>query len=138
MATSLGQARELLRLIDGEGFDPVGIGYAFDAWCEQEIRPWVEDHIRIDDAQRRRWLGEDLDLSKKLPSDMIMKAAAVDPAIQDASWAYLAMTDGASCLDPFEERARAVYRTGWRPPLADGPSRDELVALIGSSRLVAA
>ena len=48
------------------------------------------------------------------------------------------MTGGASCLDPFEERARAVYQTGWRPTLADGPSRDELVALIRPSRLVAA
>ena len=138
MATSLGQARELLRLIDNDGFDPIGIGYAFDAWCEQEIRPWVEDHIRIDDAQRRRWLGEDIDLSKRLPADLIMKAAAVDPTIQDASWSYLAMTGGASCLDPFEERARAVYQTGWRPTFADGPSRDELVALIRPSRLVAA
>ena len=67
-----------------------------------------------------------------------MKAAAVDPSISDAAWSYLAMTDGANCLDPFEERARAVYQTGWRPPLADGPSRDELAALIRSSRLVAA
>ncbi len=124
MATSLGQARELLRLIDADGFDahgfdPVGIGYAFDAWCDQEIRPWVEDHIRLDDAQRRRWLGEDLDLSKRLPADLIMKAAAIDPTISAAAWSYLAMTDGATCLDPFEERARAVYQTGWRPPLAD-------------------
>ena len=82
MATSLGQARELLRLLDNDGFDPIGIGYAFDAWCDQEIRPWVEDHIRIDDAQRRRWLGEDIDPSKRLPADLIMKAAAVDPTIQ--------------------------------------------------------
>ena len=67
-----------------------------------------------------------------------MKAGAVDPTIRDASWSYLAMTGGASCLDPFEERARAVYRTGWRPPFADGPSRDELVEVIRSSRLVAA
>ena len=37
-----------------------------------------------------------------------------------------------------EERARAVYQTGWRPPVADGPSRDELAAIIRSSRLVAA
>ena len=137
MATSLLQARELLRLIDTDS-DPTSIGHDFDAWCEREMRPWVEEHIRIDDAQRRRWLGADIDLTAKLPSDLIMKAAQVDPSIQPAAWAYAAMTDGASCLDPFEERARAVYRTGWRPPFSDGPSRDELAMIINSDRTLAA
>ena len=137
MATSLLQARELLRLIDTDS-DPTSIGHAFDAWCEREMRPWVEEHIRIDDAQRRRWLGADIDLTAKLPSDLIMKAAQVDPSIQAAAWAYAAMTDGASCLDPFEERARAVYRTGWRPPFSDGPSRDELAMIISADRALAA
>ncbi|HSU37570.1 MAG TPA: FAD-dependent monooxygenase [Propionibacteriaceae bacterium] len=137
MATSLLQARELLRLIDTDS-DPTSIGHDFDAWCERELRPWVEDHMRIDDAQRRRWLGADIDLTAKLPSDLIMKAAQVDPTIQPAAWDYLAMTDGALVLDPFEERARAVYRTGWRPPWSDGPSRDELVAIISADQTLAA
>jgi hypothetical protein len=29
-------------------------------------------------------------------------------------------------LDPVRDRARAVLRTGWRPPYTAGPSRDEL------------
>ena len=49
------------------------------------MRPWVEEHIRIDDAQRRRWLGADIDLTAKLPSDLIMKAAQVDPTIQPSA-----------------------------------------------------
>jgi hypothetical protein len=46
-------------------------------------------------------------------------------------------TDPPSVLDPVEERARAVLRTGWRPPLADGPTRDELVELIGAAPIIA-
>ena len=34
-------------------------------------------------------------------------------------------------LRSVEERARAVLRTGWRPPLGAGPTRDELAELIG-------
>jgi hypothetical protein len=36
-----------------------------------------------------------------------------------------------SVLTPMEERARAVLRTGWRPGFADGPTRDELVDVLG-------
>jgi hypothetical protein len=35
-----------------------------------------------------------------------------------------------SILDSVQEQARAVLRSGWRPPYGDGPSRDELVAEI--------
>ncbi|MET0694796.1 MAG: FAD-dependent oxidoreductase [Propionibacteriaceae bacterium] len=138
MATSLLQARELLRLIDLHRDDTVTAGLAFDAWCEQEMRPWVEDHLRLDEAQRRRWLGDDIDLDAKLPSDLIMRAAEVDPTIQGPAWTYLSMTGAASCLDVAEERARTVYRSGWRPAFSPGPSRDELVDLIHSTLSVAA
>jgi hypothetical protein len=33
-------------------------------------------------------------------------------------------------LTPAEPLARAVYESGWRPDYSEGPSRDELVALI--------
>ncbi len=138
MSTALLQARELLRLLDQDGTDLTRVGHAFDAWCEREMRPWVEDHIRMDDAQRRRWLGDDLDPAAPLPADLIMKAAEVDPAIQPAAWSYLAMIGGPRCLDDAEDRARAVYRTGWRPTLSPGPTRDELVALIRPVSTVAA
>ena len=45
------------------------------------MRPWVEDHMAMDDALARRWLGEDLDLSIPLPSDRILAAAQIDPNI---------------------------------------------------------
>jgi hypothetical protein len=33
-------------------------------------------------------------------------------------------------LAEVEPQARGVYASGWRPPVPDGPTRDELVALI--------
>lgn len=130
VTTSLLQARELLRLVDEHGADLVTVGESFDAWCEGQMRPWVEDHIRMDESSRRRWSGEDVDLSQRLPSDLIMAAGAEDPEIRAALAPYLSMTAGPSTLDPLEPRARALYARGWRPPFAPGPSGEELRAIV--------
>jgi hypothetical protein len=81
----------------------------------------------------RRWQGGAVDVSRRLPSDLILSAAAVDPRISEASGPYLAMRALPSCLEPVEPYARAVYESGWRPPYSPGPTRDELVDVIRSS-----
>lgn len=35
-----------------------------------------------------------------------------------------------SILDSALDKARALLRTGWRPPFAEGPSRSELAGLL--------
>lgn len=129
ITTSLLQARELLRRLDA-GADPADVAVGFDAWCEGHMRPWVADHVRMDAAMLDRWAGHDVDLTRRLPSDLVMAAAAVDPAIAAALPPYLAMHAGPESLDAVEPLAAAVYRRGWRPPRPDGPSRDELAALL--------
>ena len=79
ITTSLLQARQVLHLIERYGCDRVPLGEAFDSWCETHMLPWVEDHARMDECLRRRWSGEDIDLNGRLPSDLIMMAAEVDP-----------------------------------------------------------
>ena len=134
ITTSLLQARQAAAPHRrSHGDDRVPLGEAFDSWCETHMRPWVEDHARMDDCLRRRWSGEDIDLTGRLPSDLIMTAAEVDPAISAAVMPYLTMTGLPSCLDPVEPLARAVYATGWRPAPSPGPTRAELVRLIGST-----
>ena len=125
ITTSLLQARELLRRLD-DGADPGDVAVGFDAWCEAHMRPWVADHVRMDNAMLDRWAGHDVDLSRRLPSDLVMAAAEVDPAIGPALAPYVAMAAGPDCLDAVEPRAAAVYRGGWRPARAPGPSRGEL------------
>lgn len=132
VATTIMQAAELLRLID-EGGDPDAITCSFDDWCEHQMRPWVEDHVSMDTATINRWAGKDIDFSHRLPSELIMAAAAKDPRIGAYLGPYLAMTGLPSTLDAAEPMARAVYQTGWRPPLSPGPSRAELADIVAAA-----
>ncbi len=130
ITTSLLQARELLRLVDVHGADLAGVSEEFDLWCEATMRPWAEDHIRMDDAASRRWRGEDVDLEQRLPSDLVLAAQGLDPRIATAAGAYMTMTQGPGCLDPVEPLARAVFARGWRPTPTPGPTRDELADVV--------
>ena len=51
----------------------------------------------------------------------------------DDAMGYLGMSELPSSLDPVETRARAVYESGWRRPFTPGPTRDELVSIIGAA-----
>jgi 2-polyprenyl-6-methoxyphenol hydroxylase-like FAD-dependent oxidoreductase len=139
LALSMMQVRALLDIldhhrpaeaqpIDAETIDAVTV--EFDSWCESAIRPWVEDHIAMDDGLASRWSGADIDLSAPLPSDRILAAGEVDPVIARSAMPYLAMTAGPAAVRALEPLARAVYSTGWRPRPAAGPSRAELAATI--------
>ena len=125
------QISGLVDLLDG-GADPVAIAEPFGDWCDKHIRPWVEDHIARDDESVQRLQGADVDLSQPLTSTAIVDAAQVDQRILEHVGGFLGMTALPATLAPAEPLARAVYVSGWRPPYADGPSRDELVAIIES------
>lgn len=134
VATSLMQVVELLRLLDEHGDTRSGLDAAASAyadWCDAAMRPWVVDHIEIDEGLAHRWSGHDIDLEARIPSDLVLAAATQDPVIAEAVPPFASMTSGPGALDPVRERARAVYAGGWRPPYDDGPNRDELVALLG-------
>lgn len=129
MALAMMQVRQLLSLVDGRA-DAEALPASFDDWCQEHMAPWVADHVTMDAALARRWRGEDLDLSAPLPSDHVMAAAAVDPSIGEAMLPFLTMEAGPELMRSLEPKARAVYSTGWRPRLADGPSRAELLDIV--------
>ena len=126
----------LLGLIDG-GVDLVDVGAPFGARCDAEILPWVEDHMATDTERGQRWLGAELDLARPLTSRSILDASAADPRILEHAGGYLAMTALPATLSPAERLARAVYETGWRPSFSEGPTRDELVDMLGLTTGVA-
>jgi 2-polyprenyl-6-methoxyphenol hydroxylase-like FAD-dependent oxidoreductase len=130
VTTTLLQVQRLLQLIDEHGTDTAAAGESFDAWCAEQIKPWVDDHVHMDESTQRRWAGQDVDLSQPLPSDLILAAGAADPGILGATFGYLGMTALPASLRAVEPRARALYATGWRPPFAPGPTRDELADII--------
>jgi hypothetical protein len=112
------------------GSDAAAVGESFDAWCTGQIKPWVDDHVHMDGATRRRWAGEDIDLGQPLPSDLILAAAEADRSLLGAAFGYMSMSALPASLRDIEPGARALYATGWRPPFAPGPTRDELASLI--------
>jgi hypothetical protein len=129
VAMAFTQVDALLQLLD-DGADPGEVAGPFGAWCDEHIRPGVEDHIAIDTDAVARWQGAGVDLSRPLTTERICEAAQVDPRIYEYAGSYFAMTALPSCLQPAEPLARTVYETGWRAPYAAGPSRDELVEVI--------
>lgn len=132
VATTFTQVRALLELLDSDR-DPALVGEPFEAWCEQNMLPWVLDHMQMDGELVRRWEGGDVDLSRRLPSDLILAAAARDPRINEVTPGYVGMYRLPSSLDPVEPLARAVYETGWRPPYSPGPGRGELVEIVSAA-----
>ena len=77
-----------------------------------------------------RWAGADVDLTRPLPSDLIVAATAADPSLLPLVAPYLGMRALPASLDAVQSRAREIYIRGWRPPIPDGPTHDELVHLI--------
>lgn len=123
------QVTALLALLD-QGADPATVAEPFGDWCDDEIEPWVADHIAIDGGTVKRWHGHDIDLSVPLTSDLIAAAVDADPRIGHYARGYFSMTALPESLRPAEPLARAVYESGWRPGHAPGPTRGELVDVI--------
>lgn len=134
--TTLGllQAQQLLALLD-DSRPRADVATALDAWCGEHIRPWYDDHVHWDATLLRRWSGADIDLDARIPSDVISTAAEVLPDIAPAAGMYAAMMAPPSVLVPYEEPVRALLRTGWRPPAAAGPSRDELANVVAAATI---
>jgi 2-polyprenyl-6-methoxyphenol hydroxylase-like FAD-dependent oxidoreductase len=137
ISLALMQARELIHLLDGHGADIPTATEQFDLWCTDNIRPWFDDHVYTDADRLRRWSGGDVDLSRRLPSDLIVAAAAVDRTLNDVVADYAAMDALPVSLARAHVRAREIYATGWRPPVPDGPTRAELSEVVSTTPAVA-
>ena len=133
VALAMLQARELLRLLD-ERRDFTAVAKEFDQWCMDNIKPWFDDHVEWDADQVRRWAGGDVDLTRRLPSDLVLLAAMErDPALMRFAGPYLAMEGPPQILDAARPTAHQIYASGWRPTPPEGPSRDELARIVRRS-----
>jgi flavin-dependent dehydrogenase len=130
IASGLRQAQRLVELIGAGPADITAATIEFDRWCTANIRPWYDDHVYWDADILRRWAGGDVDLTRRLPSDLILEATAVDPSLMRVAGPYMAMEVLPAALDEIEPRAREIFASGWRPDPHPGPTRDELADLI--------
>lgn len=126
------QARALLRALDGESDISTATGQ-FDAWCERNVRPWFDDHRHADADRVRRWGGGEVDLNRRLPSDLIVAAAQADPALRPLVEPYATMAALPAGLAAVEPRARAIFAAGWRPTVPPGPTRAALAELCAAA-----
>jgi 2-polyprenyl-6-methoxyphenol hydroxylase-like FAD-dependent oxidoreductase len=129
VALGLTQSRGLLWTLDEHGTDYEACTVEFDHWCSEQIEPWFDDHVHSDTERLRRWAGHDIDITRPLPSDLIVAAADKDPALRPLVGPYVIMDALPSSLTAAEPRAREIYATGWRPPVPSGPSLEDLAAL---------
>lgn len=129
VALGLMQARALVAALDRDGSDIYCTTARFDRWCTENVKPWFVDHLISDTDRMRRWAGGDVDVSRPLPSDLIVAAAAADAGLRGVVDPYARMIAKPDSLLAAEPRARQIYAGGWRPVVPPGPSRDELAAL---------
>ena len=113
VTTSLQQARQLIGLLGEHGRDFTSCSLAFDHWCAGHIKPWFDDHVYWDADLIRRWSGQDVDLTRPLPPDLIMAAAQADPE----------MSQGRRALPG---HARPAQQPGRRPGPGTGHLRKRL------------
>ena len=128
-ASMVGRLVELIDELEAGG-DPREVAAPFEAWCSEQIRPWVADHIACDDELARRWAGEALNVDDPLTSTRIIEAADHDPRIMQHAMPYLTMRGLPSSLEAAEPLAREAYRSGWRAAYAAGPARDSLAEIV--------
>jgi hypothetical protein len=119
-------ARELTRLLAAYPGDVESATLAFDGWCTARIRPWFDDHVWSDGERMRRWAGEEIDLRRPLPSDLVVAAAHADARLAPLAEPYDSMRALPSSLASLREAAVAMYQSGWRPTTPAGPTRAQL------------
>jgi len=127
---ALMQAQELVRILDLHDRDITTATRQFDHWSLRRIRPWFDDHRYTDTDRVRRWSGGDVNVSRRLPSDLIVAAADADPALKEFVDPYIVMDALPASLAPAQARAREIYVGGWRPAVPDGPTRAELSEVV--------
>jgi 2-polyprenyl-6-methoxyphenol hydroxylase-like FAD-dependent oxidoreductase len=126
---ALAQSRALVGALQRHGSDIDSATEEFDRWCTVNLKPWFDDHVHNDSDRLRRWSGGDVDTTRRLPSDLIVAAAAADESLRPLVEPYARMDALPESLDAAEPRARELFTAGWRPAEPDGPTRAELAEL---------
>ena len=129
VSLALTQAQVLVRLIDEHDRDLHSVTTAFDGWCAENVKPWFDDHEHADTDRLRRWAGEDIDLTRPLPSDLIVAAADADNGLLPLVAPYITMDALPASLATAQPWAKAIYASGWRPAVPPGPDRATLAEM---------
>jgi hypothetical protein len=102
-----------------------------DAWCLANQKVWHDDHVITDDALLAAWRRDAIDPDGPV-SWMLVAAAARErhPEWMATLGPFLGMYAKPAVLDPLRAEVRALLRDGWRPAAPEGPTREDLAAVV--------
>ena len=148
LSIALAQSVQLADLADRHGSDLRSLALAFDGTAGLQAAGWVQASIAADRARLRMWRGEagdptrpDADFPLFLQA-VLFPAGAVDREIFRATNRRQQLLDPVDDLPadrPLLERAAALMaerRKSVPAPPRPGPTRDELIRLIGETATV--
>jgi 2-polyprenyl-6-methoxyphenol hydroxylase-like FAD-dependent oxidoreductase len=105
-----------------------------DAWGAAQLQPWFLDHMAWDTALLARWAGRPVEADGPIGlEEMVSAARECHPEWMATLMPFFAMVSMPSALDPLRAGVREMVRAGWQPAEPDGPTRDQLAALIDAS-----
>ena len=110
------QAQRLIGLLAEHGSDFAACSLAFECWCTDNIKPWFDDHVHWDTDLIRRWSGQDVDLTRPLPSDLIATTIAARRATCGSRPARYARRCRGTPTKPITKRDRLVGMRTARSP----------------------
>jgi len=122
-------AAVLADVLRDQGPDAVGAG--LDAWGSSQLLPWFCDHVDWDAAMLDLWAGRPVDPDGPIGLEVVA-AAARDrhPEWFATLMPFFGMEVLPAALDPLRAAVREMVRQGWQPAEPDGPTRDQLAALV--------
>jgi 2-polyprenyl-6-methoxyphenol hydroxylase-like FAD-dependent oxidoreductase len=107
---------------------------ALDTWGTAQLHPWFLDHVQWDAALLARWAGRPVQADGPIGLEELVSAAhECHPEWMTTLMPFFAMVSMPAALDPLRAGVREMVRAGWQPAEPDGPTRDELAALIDTS-----
>ena len=133
IATSLLQARQLLALLEEPKHDLASVALAFDAWCEEHIKPWFADHVYSDADLRRRGPAGTSTSRVGCHQTSSWLPRRRDPELNRTIMPYFMMRALPSSLTAIEPPVRELTAGGWRPAVPEDPSRSELAEVIAQT-----
>lgn len=101
-----------------------------DAWGQDRLRPWYDDHVAWDHTLRRRWAGLPVLPDEPIGVDVLTAAARIRPQLRAVLGPYSAMVVSPRALGTIRAEVAGMIRDGWQPGKADGVTRDQLVAAV--------
>jgi 2-polyprenyl-6-methoxyphenol hydroxylase-like FAD-dependent oxidoreductase len=129
---SLGmQSAAVLAELLSAGTPLASLAAGLDAWGRAQLLPWYEDHVDWDASLLSRWAGQPVDADGPIGIEVLVEAAQErHPEWMAILLPFFGMAVMPAALEPIREEVRAMIREGWQPQEPEGPSRDELAALV--------